>query len=111
VLRAASAGSFNLTVSSIPGPRKPLHLLGARLDEIYPVVPVAPDGALSVGMFRYNRHLNFGIHADPDAFPEAARLPALITEELQALGDALDDERPARRPAVAVAPSRTPVTS
>jgi diacylglycerol O-acyltransferase len=111
VLRAASVGSFNLTVSSIPGPRKPLHLLGAALDEIYPVVPVAEDQALSIGMFRYNGHLNFGLHADPDAFPQAARLPALIAEELQVLGDALDDERPAQRPAAAVAAGRTPVTS
>jgi WS/DGAT/MGAT family acyltransferase len=110
VLRAASAGSFNLTVSSIPGPRKPLHLLGARLDEIYPVVPVAPDGALSVGMFRYNRHLCFGIHADPDAFPEVTWLPDLIGDEVRALRDSLD-EKPARRPAVAVAAGRTPVTS
>jgi diacylglycerol O-acyltransferase len=111
VLRAASVGSFNLVVSSIPGPRRPLHLLGAALDEIYPVVPVTEDQALSIGMFRYNGHLNFGLHADPDAFPQAARLPALIAEELQALGDALDDERPAPRPAVAVAAGRTPVTS
>jgi diacylglycerol O-acyltransferase / wax synthase len=110
LLRAASAGSFNLTVSSIPGPRKPLHLLGACLDEIYPVVPVAPDQALSIGMFRYNRHLNFGLHADPEAFPQVARLPDLIAEEVRALGDSLD-EPSARRPSVAVAPHRTPVTS
>jgi WS/DGAT/MGAT family acyltransferase len=110
VLRAASAGSFNLTVSSIPGPRRPLHLLGACLDEIYPVVPVAPDQALSIGMFRYNRHLNFGLHADPDAFPQAARLPDLIAEEVRALSDSIDEE-PARRPSVAVAGRRTPVTS
>jgi diacylglycerol O-acyltransferase len=110
VLRAASAGSFNLTVSSIPGPRKPLHLLGARLDEIYPVVPVAPDQALSIGMFRYNKHLCFGLHADPDAFPQATRLPELIADEVRALGESMD-EQPARVPNVAVAARRTPVTS
>jgi diacylglycerol O-acyltransferase len=110
VLRAASAGSFNLTVSSIPGPRKPLHLLGARLDEIYPVVPVAPDQALSIGMFRYNKHLCFGLHADPDAFPQATRLPELIADEVQALSESMD-ERPARVRNVAVVARRTPVTS
>jgi WS/DGAT/MGAT family acyltransferase len=110
VLRAASVGSFNLTVSSIPGPRRPLHLLGARLDEIYPVVPVAEDQALSIGMFRYYHHLNFGLHADPDAFPQAARLPALIADEVRVLGEGLD-ERPAHRPSMAVPGRRTPVTS
>ena len=111
VLRAACTGSFNLTVSSIPGPRKPLHLLGARLDEIYPVVPVAPDQALSIGMLRYYNHLNFGLHADPDAFPEAERLPELIAEEVRALRDRTGELR-ALRPRVAAAPvHRTPVTS
>jgi WS/DGAT/MGAT family acyltransferase len=112
VLRAASAGSFNLTVSSIPGPRKPLYLLGARLDEIYPVVPVAPDQALSIGMFRYYHHLNFGLHADPDAFPEAARLPELIADEVRALGgDRMGELLPHRPRVAAVPPHRTPVTS
>jgi diacylglycerol O-acyltransferase len=110
VLRAASVGSFNLTVSSIPGPRKPLHLLGARLDEIYPVVPVAEDQALSIGMFRYSNHLCFGLHADPDAFPQATRLPELIADEVRALSESLD-ERPRRLPNVAVPARRTPVTS
>jgi WS/DGAT/MGAT family acyltransferase len=111
VLRAASAGSFNLTVSSIPGPRKALHVLGARLDEIYPVVPVAPDQALSIGMFRYYHHLNFGLHADPDAFPEVARLPELIAAEVRALGERLRELHAHRPRVAAVATPRTPVTS
>ena len=111
VLRAASEGSFNLTVSSIPGPRRPLHLLGARLDEIYPVVPVAPDQALSIGMFRYYHHLHFGLHADPDAFPEAARLPELIADEVRALSERLGELRDLRPRVTAAPPHRTPVTS
>jgi WS/DGAT/MGAT family acyltransferase len=111
VLRAASAGSFNLTVSSIPGPRKPLYLLGARLDEIYPVVPVAPDQALSIGMFRYHHNLNIGLHADPDAFPEVARLPELIADEVRALGDRGGELLAHRRRVATVPGHRTPVTS
>jgi diacylglycerol O-acyltransferase / wax synthase len=111
VLRAASAGSFNLTVSSIPGPRKPLYLLGARLDEIYPVVPVAPDQALSIGMFRYSHNLNIGLHADPDAFPEVARLPELIADEVRALGDRGGELLAHRRRVATVPGHRTPVTS
>lgn len=110
VLRAASEGSFNLTVSSIPGPRTPVYLLGARLEEIYPVVPVAPDQALSIGMFRYYNHLNVGLHADPDAFPEAARLPQFIAQEVRALGGG-GGELHRFRPRAGVPAHANPVTS
>jgi len=73
-------------------------------------VPVAPDQALSIGMFRYYNHLNFGLHADPDAFPEAERLPELIADEVRALGDRMGEVL-AYRPRVAAVPPRTPVTS
>jgi WS/DGAT C-terminal domain len=75
-------------------------------------VPVAPDQALSIGMFRYYHHLNFGLHADPDAFPEAARLPELIADEVRALGGDRMGELLPHRPRVAAVPAhRTPVTS
>lgn len=85
MLRAASPGAFNLSVSIIPGSRQPLHMLGARLDEIYPVVPVIEDQALSVGMLRYHRHLHFGLYTNPDALPQAVRLPELLAQEAAAL--------------------------
>jgi diacylglycerol O-acyltransferase len=97
MLRAASPGAFNLSVSIIPGSRRPLYMLGARLDEIYPVVPIVENQALSIGMLRYHRHLHFGLYANPDALPQVTRLPALLAQETQAL----TGRRPAaqRRPA------------
>jgi len=48
IVRAgASRRGFNLTVSCIPGPRDPLYMLGARLEEMYPVIPIADEHALS----------------------------------------------------------------
>jgi WS/DGAT/MGAT family acyltransferase len=87
MLRAASPGAFNLSVSIIPGSRKPLHMLGARLDEIYPVVPIVADQALAIGMLRYYGHLHFGLHANPEALPEVVRLPELLGREARALVD------------------------
>lgn len=108
LLRAAAPGAFNLSVSSIPGPRKPLYMLGACLDEVYPVVPIAEEQALSIGMLRYHDHLHFGLHADPDALPQAARLPELIADEVRALGGEAQRERGQSE---AVPAHRTPVTS
>lgn len=85
VIRAVAPGRFNLTISSVPGPRTALHMLGARLEEIYPVIPMAEEQTLSVGMLAYDGHLHFGLHADPHALPQATRLAELIDDELRAL--------------------------
>jgi diacylglycerol O-acyltransferase / wax synthase len=88
---ASSARVFNLTVSNIPGPRFPLYMLGAELSEAYPVVPIAEEHSLSIGMFSYRDHMFFGIYADPETLPEARKLPKLLDREITALA------RPRRR--------------
>ncbi len=61
---------FNLTVSNVPGPQVPLYVLGARLVEAYPVVPLAENGALSVGVTSYDGGVFFGLNADAEALPD-----------------------------------------
>ena len=101
VRAGASKRSFNLTVSSIPGPRDALFMLGARLEEIYPVVPIAEEHALSIGMLSYRRHLHFGLYADPDALPDAAHLPDLLADEVRTLRPAHTSRSRARPHAMA----------
>jgi WS/DGAT/MGAT family acyltransferase len=88
---ASSSRVFNLTVSNIPGPRVPVYMLGAELSEAYPVVPIAEQHALSIGMFSYRDHMFFGLYSDPQTLPEVRELPALLNAELLALA------RPPRR--------------
>jgi hypothetical protein len=76
-------------------------MLGGRLQEIYPVIPMAEEQTLSIGMLAYNGHLHFGLYADPDALPQATRLAELIDDELRALRRA----RRARPPLPVVAPA------
>jgi diacylglycerol O-acyltransferase / wax synthase len=101
VIRAVAPGRFNLTISSVPGPRTALYMYGARLEEIYPVIPMAEDQTLSIGILAYNGHLHFGLFSDPDALPQATRLAELIDDELRAL---LRARRP-RPPLPVVAPA------
>src|SRR4030095_10768323 len=72
---ASSPRVFNLTVSNIPGPRFPVYMLGAKLCEAYPVVPLAEHHSLAIGMFSYMDSLFFGLYADPEALPEVDALP------------------------------------
>jgi hypothetical protein len=93
---AGSARAYNVTVSNVPGPRTPMYMLGAELEEAYPVVPLSTDHSLSVGIFTYGGGLFFGLYADPGALPEVVALPAALRGALRGLTRAT---RPApRRP-------------
>lgn len=81
----ASPRTFNLVVSNIPGPQEPLYMLGARLEEAYPVVPLADGHALSVGMTTVGDGAFFGVYADQQALPDADVLTAEIDFALDEL--------------------------
>ena len=85
LIRALSSRAFNLTVSNVRGPCHALSVLGAHIDEIYPVVPIPEQNTLSIGMLSYHDHMHFGVFADPEALPDATRLPDLLAGEVQAL--------------------------
>ena len=82
---AASPRAYNVTISNIPGPRDPLYMLGAKLFEAYPIVPLSEEHALSVGVFGYLEHAHFGFYSDPRALPEVADLSEAVSAEIRAL--------------------------
>jgi diacylglycerol O-acyltransferase / wax synthase len=94
----ASPRAYNLTISNVPGPGFPLYMLGAELLEAHPVVPIADRHALSIGIFRYRERLNFGLYADPEAFPQVSELPGALDASLDGL---LAGEPPRRVPSAA----------
>ena len=59
-----------MVVTNVPGPRVPLYMEGAPLEEIYPVVPIFAKQALNIGLFSYHGGLYWGFNADWDAIPE-----------------------------------------
>ena len=81
----ASPRTFNVVVSNIPGPQEPLWMLGCRLREAYPVVPLADRHALSIGFTSVAGGAFFGIYADRDAVADAERLAADVGHELDEL--------------------------
>ena len=81
--------NWNLVVSNVPGPQMPFYLLGRRMVEVYPVVPLSPQQhALSIGVVSYDGGVFFGITADSNLFADideaAADLEAALAEQLSA---------------------------
>ena len=59
--------TWNLVVSNVPGPQMTFYLLGRTLVEVYPFVPLSPQGhAVSVGVVSYDGSVFFGLAGDRD---------------------------------------------
>jgi diacylglycerol O-acyltransferase / wax synthase len=83
----ASPRAFNLVVSNIPGPPGQMYMSGCRLQEAYPVVPLADRHALSIGMTSVGGGAFFGLYADRERLPGVDRLAAELETELNDLLD------------------------
>ncbi len=75
----------NLIVTDVPGPQVPLYLLGARLLEGYPFVPMMANQALGIALLSYGGGLYWGFNADWDAISDLHDLVELFTAEFAAL--------------------------
>jgi diacylglycerol O-acyltransferase len=76
---------FNLVISNVPGPTKPLYWNGAHVDEMYPVsIPI--DGqALNITLTSYCDQVAFGFTACRRALPQMQRLLDYSEAALEAL--------------------------
>jgi diacylglycerol O-acyltransferase len=79
--------AWNLVVSNVPGPQMPFYLLGRRMLEVYPVVPLSPQNhALSIGVVSYDGGVFFGITGDRSLFADidevTSDMEAALAEQL-----------------------------
>jgi len=82
---------FNVIVTNVPGPQFPLFAAGAKLLEMYPVVPLAHGQALTIGLTSYDGGVYYGLNADRDAMYDADVLASLIEESLAELVEASEE--------------------
>jgi diacylglycerol O-acyltransferase len=92
---------FNLVVTNVPGPQLPLYMLGHRLLEIFPMVPLAANQALGIAIMSYDGQLNFGLNADYDALPDIELLASHLSDSIAELRQAAAAVTPAPIPAPA----------
>ena len=64
----------NVVVTNVPGPPVPLYLMGARLLETAPIVPLAGNLDVSIGILSYEDQIRVGLFADAAACPDVAVL-------------------------------------
>ncbi|WP_024800666.1 wax ester/triacylglycerol synthase family O-acyltransferase [Nocardia sp. BMG51109] len=81
---------YNLVVSNVPGPRKPVYLRGARLDRNYPLSIPYDGQAMNITITNTADTLDFGLVACRRSVP---RLPRMIGH----LNSALEDLEAAAR--------------
>ena len=65
-----SQRNVNTVTTNVPGPQFPLYVLGRRMLEAYPYVPLAGQVRVGVAIFSYDGRVTFGITGDRDTTPD-----------------------------------------
>lgn len=80
--------SFNLVISNVPGPRRPLYAGRARMTGFFPMSLLFRNEALNITVLSYDGQLNFGFTACRRSLPQAQDIAVFTSEafdELEAL--------------------------
>ena len=75
----------NTVTTNIPGPQYPLYLVGRRLLEVFPYIPIGQGIRISIGIISYDGRLSFAATGDYDAVPDLERLCSAIEASLAEL--------------------------
>lgn len=73
----AVSGPINSIVTNVPGPQFPLYLQGAKLEALYPQVPLMENMGLGIALMSYDGRICWGFNANPDVVPD---LPAFVDQ-------------------------------
>ncbi len=88
LLKVLDRYPVNVTTADVPGPQTPLYLAGARLLEVFPLLPLISNVSLGIGALSYAGQFNIMAIADQDACPDLDVFAAGVQDELQALAAA-----------------------
>jgi diacylglycerol O-acyltransferase / wax synthase len=78
---------FNVVVTNVPGPQFPLYVLGRRMIETFPMVPLAKNQALGIALLSYDGHINFGLVGAFDLLWDLDELAEDVQESLAELAE------------------------
>lgn len=91
---------FNITVSNVPGPTRPLYFNGARMEQMYPVSLLSHGQGLNITCVSYAGQFNIGLTGCRDSLPHMQRLAVYMGEALEELEQVLGmtPAEPAKKP-------------
>jgi len=75
----------SVTTADVPGPPLPAYFAGARVLEVFPVLPLIANVTIGVGALSYAGQLNITVVADRDAVPDLDTFTAAARSGLRAL--------------------------
>jgi WS/DGAT/MGAT family acyltransferase len=58
--------AVNTVTTNVPGPQQPLYLVGRRMLEAFPFVPLGGHVRVGIAIFSYDGGINFGVTGDRD---------------------------------------------
>ena len=80
---------FNLVCTNVPGPQSPLYLLGHKMLDWYPYVPVGGEMAVNCAILSYNGTVYFGFSGDVHAAPDLKHMEKLLQTSFAELREAV----------------------
>jgi len=83
---------MNAYVANVPGPPLPLYFAGARVLELFPVVPITGNISIGVGAVSYAGQFNITVVADRDICPDLEVFVHGVRRSLDALGHSISRE-------------------
>ncbi len=98
---ASQSRPFNLVVTNVPGPPQPLYLLGARMINAYPMVPLFVNLGLGIALFSNAGKIFWGFNADWDVVPDLHDFVGAITAAFAELLAAQPEAKAGKRPRAA----------
>ena len=78
---------WNTTVTNVPGPQFPLYAGGCEMLAAYPVVPLARNQAVTIGLTSYNGGVFYGLLGDREAMADLDVLAGCLVSSLAELLD------------------------
>ena len=79
----------NTVCTNIPGPRETRYMLGRRMVELHPIVPLAVGIGLGFAILSYDGMLSICANTDPGLVPDAGRIPEALAESVEEMRSAL----------------------
>ena len=76
---------FNMVVTNVPGPQLPLYTLGARMERVFPHVPLVDRLGIGIALMSYDGKLCWGVNADYDLVPDLDEFMASIRDSFAEL--------------------------